>query len=237
MNKFPQALMFFLPLVMLCSGPGWAGKIESTDPYQGINRLTYQFNLVLDDYIARPVAKVYVAVVPDLAERGVSNIFDNIDEATNVVNDLLQVKFVQAANDMGRLLINTTIGIGGLLDVAEYLGLSKSEGEDFGQTLAVWGLPRGAFVMLPLIGPSTMRDLPAKLVDKLTDPLSYLDDTAARNQLRLMGLASTRAELLDFDDMIAGDSYTFVRDIYLQRREYLENDGVIEDDFGDLDDY
>ena len=237
MNKFPRVLIILLSVMMLWSGRSQAGETGAIDPYQGINRFIHRFNQVLDDYIGRPAAKIYVAVVPDPVERGVSNVFDNIDEITNVINDLLQAKFAQAANDAGRFLINTTIGLGGLLEVAEHLDFPKSEGEDFGQTLAVWGLSEGPFLMLPLLGPSTMRDAPAKIIDSLTNPTSQLDDGSDRNALRAVSLVSSRAELLDFDDVIAGDSYIFIRDIYLQRREYLENDGVIEDDFGDLDDY
>jgi phospholipid-binding lipoprotein MlaA len=127
--------------------------------------------------------------------------------------------------------------VGGLFDVAQSMGLDKSEGEDFSQTLAVWGVPDGPFLMLPLIGPSSLRDMPAKFVDRLTDPVAEIDEVAARNSTAVLSLVSFRAELLEFDDLITGDSYIFVRDIYLQRREFLENDGVIEDDFGDLDDY
>ncbi|MCS5587068.1 MAG: VacJ family lipoprotein [Porticoccaceae bacterium] len=237
MNKFPRVLIILLSVMMLWSGWSQAGETGGIDPYQSINRFTYRFNQVLDDYIGRPAAKIYVAVVPDPVERGVTNVLDNIGEITNVVNDLLQAKFAQAANDAGRFLINTTIGLGGLLEVAEHLDFPKSEGEDFGQTLAVWGLSEGPFLMLPLVGPSTMRDAPAKIIDSLTSPISQLSNESDRNGLRVASLVSSRAELLDFDDVIAGDSYIFIRDIYLQRREYLENDGVIEDDFGDLDDY
>jgi len=237
MNKFPRVLIILLSVMMLWSGRSQAGEAGAIDPYQSINRFTHRFNQVLDDYIGRPAAKIYVAVVPDPVERGVSNVLDNIDEITNVVNDLLQAKFAQAANDAGRFLINTTIGLGGLLEVAEHLDFPKSEGENFGQTLAVWGLSEGPFLMLPLVGPSTMRDAPAKIIDSLTSPISQLNDGSDRNGLRVVSLVSSRAKLLDFDDVITGDSYIFIRDIYLQRREYLENDGVIEDDFGDLDDY
>jgi len=237
MNKFSRILMILLPVLLLWSGQSQANVTGGVDPYQGINRATHRFNQVLDDYIARPSAKFYVAVVPDPLQRGISNMFYNIDEITNVVNDVLQAKFTQAGNDMGRFLINSTLGVGGLLEVAEHLGLPRSEEEDFAQTLATWGLPKGPFLMLPLVGPSTMRDAPAKIIDSLTSPISQLSDNSDRNGLRAVNMLSSRAELLDFDDVVAGDSYIFIRDIYLQRREYLENDGVIEDDFGDLEDY
>ena len=175
--------------------------------------------------------------MPDPVERGVVNFFSNLDELTNIANDLLQAKFGQAANDTGRFLINSTLGIGGLFDVASRAGLPKGEGEDFGQTLGAWGVGEGPYLMLPLVGPSTLRDAPSKYIDSFANPVSYMDDVSTRNSLRLVGLVSMRAELLGLDDAISGDSYLFVRDVYLQRRDYLVKDGAIEDDFGDLDDY
>jgi len=237
MQKSSPIFNVLLPIIMLWSSHILADSTGDIDPYQGINRTTYQFNQKLDDYVARPLAKFYVAVAPQPLERGISNVFDNLDELTNVANDLLQFKFAQAANDMGRFLINSTLGLGGLFEVAGPMGLDKSEGEDFGQTLGKWGVAEGPYLMLPLIGPSTMRDAPAKFIDKLTDPLSYLDSARDKNQLKAVNLVSMRADLLEFDGMFSGDSYILVRDIYLQRRDYLVKDGVVEDDFGDLDDY
>jgi phospholipid-binding lipoprotein MlaA len=214
-----------------------AAPTEDVDPYQSFNRTTYKFNQKLDKYFARPVAELYVSIAPKPVERGVSNLFANLNELTNVVNDLMQLKFAQAANDMGRFVINSTVGLGGLIEVAGPLGLKKSEGEDFGQTLGKWGVAEGPYLMLPLIGPSTLRDAPAKFVEKLTDPLFYTDDVAVRNGMNAISLVSKRAELLEFDGLFSGDSYILVRDVYLQRREYLVKDGVVEDDFDDLDDY
>ncbi|MGB0669715.1 MAG: MlaA family lipoprotein [Porticoccaceae bacterium] len=211
--------------------------VKNPDPYENLNRKTHAFNETLDKYIARPAAKIYTNTLPDPVEKGVVNFFSNLDELTNIANSLLQAKFGQAANDTGRFLINSTLGIGGLFDVASQAGLPKGEGEDFGQTLGAWGVGEGPYLMLPLIGPSTLRDAPARYIDSFANPVSELEDVSARNSLRLLGLVSTRAELLGLDDAISGDSYLFVRDVYLQRREYLVNDGAIEDDFGDLDDY
>jgi phospholipid-binding lipoprotein MlaA len=226
-----------LPIIILWSSLILAEPTEDVDPYQSFNRASYKFNQKLDKYFARPVAELYVSMAPKPVERGVSNLFANLNELTNVANDLIQLKFAQAANDMGRFVINSTVGLGGLLEVAGPLGLKKSEGEDFGQTLGKWGVVEGPYLMLPLIGPSTFRDAPAKFVDKLTDPLFYTDDVAVRNGMNAISLVSKRAELLEFDGMFSGDSYILVRDVYLQRREYLVKDGVVEDDFDDLDDY
>jgi phospholipid-binding lipoprotein MlaA len=210
---------------------------DVNDPFEGINRTVHRFNLLLDDYIARPSAVVYSYIIPSPVQTGISNMFSNLDELTNVANDLLQGKFNQAVNDSGRFLINSTLGVGGLFEVAESLGLAKNEGEDFAQTLAAWGVPEGPFLMLPFVGPTTVRNAPSRFVDSLANPVSEINDVSQRNSIRVLSLVSTRAELLEFDDVLAGDSYLFIRDIYLQRMEYMENDGVIEDDFGDLDDY
>lgn len=235
MDRIILTLMFLLATLMISVNQTHAEEVQ--DPYQGINRAVHRFNLLLDDYIARPSAVVYASIMPSPVEKGIANIFSNLDEITNVANDLLQGKFAQAANDSGRFLINSTLGVGGLFEVAESFGLAKSEGEDFAQTLATWGVPDGPFLMLPFVGPTTLRNAPTRFVDSLANPVSQMSDVSERNSLRVLSLVSTRAELLEFDDVIAGDSYIFLRDIYLQRRDYLESDGVIEDDFGDLDDY
>lgn len=214
-----------------------ADESVNIDPYQHINQNIFGFNQSLDEYIARPVAQMYVAVTPDFVERGIANMFDNLNEVTNVFNDLLQGKFSQAANDIARFGINSTLGIAGLFDIASLLSLKKSDGEDFGQTLGYWGVPEGPYIMLPFFGPSSLRDAPSRFVDQLTDPLDYLDDSTDRAVTTALGLVNTRASLLEFDNLLSGDSYILVRDVYLQRRAYQVTDGAIEDEFDDLDDY
>ena len=140
-------------LCILSSISAVADESVNADPYQQINQTIFSFNQSLDEYIARPVAKMYVAVMPDFAERGIANMFDNLNEVTNILNDLLQGKFTQAANDTGRFGINSTLGIGGLFDVASLLSFKKSDGEDFGQTLGYWGVPQGPYIMLPFLAP------------------------------------------------------------------------------------
>lgn len=207
------------------------------DKLENLNRKIFYVNERLDHFALRPAAVGYKKLMPNPLEKGVNNFFSNLDEVTNVLNDLLQGKFGQAANDSGRFLINTTLGVGGLFDVAERAGLEKSEGEDFGQTLAVWGVGEGPYLMLPLLGPSTLRDAPSKFVDSITSPFSYVDDVRTRNTARGVDLLAQRASLLEIDDIISGDKYLFVRDVYLQRNRYLVKDGAIEDDFGDFEDY
>lgn len=236
MNRLNRLLSIFI-IVYGIIPPVTASGINAIDPYEDFNRVTHRFNETLDDYVARPAATLYHNAMPDPLEKGVVNVFRNLDEITNIFNDVLQGKFAQAVNDSGRFIINTTIGVGGLFDVAQRVGLPRSEGEDFAQTLGVWGVPDGPYVMLPFVGPSTLREAPSKFIDNFTNPYAHLDDESARHAIRAGSLVSTRAELLGLDDVISGDSYLFVRDVYLQRREYLMNDGAVEDDFGDLDDY
>lgn len=214
-----------------------ADQSVDIDPYQNINQKIFNFNKSLDDHFARPVAKTYVAVTPDFIERGIANMYDNFDEVTNVFNDLLQGKLAQAANDSGRFVINSTLGLAGFIDVASRLSLKKSDGEDFGQTLGYWGVPEGPYLMLPLLGPSTLRDAPSRFFDQLTDPLDYLNNSTDRAATTMLGFVNTRASLLEYDNLLSGDSYTLVRDVFLQRRAYQVNDGAVEDEFDDLDDY
>jgi phospholipid-binding lipoprotein MlaA len=210
---------------------------EEADSLESFNRNMFYVNERLDQYALRPVAVAYTNVMPNPLERGIGNFFSNLNEITNVVNDVLQGKFKQAGHDGGRFLINSTIGMAGFFDVAERAGISKSDGEDFGQTLAVWGVGEGPYLMLPLLGPSTLRDAPSKFIDSLTNPLSYSDDVRARNSAQALDLLTTRVSLLAVDQIANGDRYLFVRDVYLQRNRFLVNDGAVEDDFGDFDDF
>jgi len=210
---------------------------EEADSLESFNRNMFYVNERLDQYALRPVAVAYTNVMPNPLERGIGNFFSNLNEITNVVNDVLQGKFKQAGHDGGRFLINSTIGMAGFFDVAERAGVSKSDGEDFGQTLAVWGVGEGPYLMLPLLGPSTLRDAPSKFIDSLTNPLSYSDHVRARNSAQALDLLTTRVSLLAVDQIATGDRYLFVRDVYLQRNRFLVNDGAVEDDFGDFDDF
>jgi phospholipid-binding lipoprotein MlaA len=232
MNKIRLAVV-----ALILSGLSAMPAVANDDRLENLNRKIFYINDRLDHFALRPAAVTYKKLMPNPLEKGIENVFSNLNEVTNVVNDLLQGKFSQAAHDSGRFLLNTTLGIGGIFDVAERAGLEKSDGEDFGQTLAVWGVGEGPYLMLPLMGPSTLRDAPSKFVDSITSPFSYVDDVRARNTARGVDLLATRAGLLEVDRVISGDKYLFVRDVYLQRNRYLVNDGAIEDDFGDFEDY
>jgi len=197
------------------------------DPFEGFNRSVDMFNQKLDTYAAKPVARAYVAVVPELVRQGVSNFFGNLGDIIIGLNSLLQGKPGNAASDFGRFAINTTIGVFGLFDVATDMGLRKND-EDFGQTLGRWGAPSGPYLVLPLFGPSTVRDAVGFAVDLQVDAVAQ----TANDDVRL-GLAGTRvinrrSELLEFSDSLEGvalDPYAFVRDAYLANRRNRVFDG------------
>jgi phospholipid-binding lipoprotein MlaA len=211
-----------------------AEDYSERDPWEGLNRSIFAFNDTADKYVLKPIAKGYQWVTPDPVEEGVSNVFSNLWSLTTIVNDLLQLKFGQAAEDTGRFLVNSTVGLLGIFDVATPMGLEGSN-EDFGQTLGYWGVNSGPYVVVPLFGPYTVRDGFGRLVDGNTDPVAYIDDVPTRNQTFGVRVVSDRAGLLEAEKLITGDRYTFIRDAYLQRRDALVNDGVVEDNFGDED--
>jgi len=198
------------------------------DPLEGFNRAMYQFNDTLDQYLMKPVAKGYRAVLPDPARRSVSNFFANLREPLVVLNDLLQGKFAQAAADTGRFLSNTTVGVFGLFDVATSFGLPRHN-EDFGQTLGVWGVGEGPYLVLPFFGSSNIRDGAGLMVDWETYLPNQMRDSGTRNRLWLLDVVDTRARLLNASDILeeAGgkDPYAFVREAYRQRRRNLIYDG------------
>tara|TARA_R110001592_G_scaffold363178_1_gene681020 strand:+ start:11739 stop:12413 length:675 start_codon:yes stop_codon:yes gene_type:complete len=217
----------------LVSNQAVADSTEMTpDPWEGFNRKVFVFNDTLDTYTLKPLAKGYRAITPDPVEDGISRMFSNLWEIVNVLNDVLQGKFGQAGNDTGRFLVNTTVGLVGFFDVADNFGLPKNDGEDFGQTLGVWGVGEGPFLMLPLFGPSTLRDGPARIVDGLMIPIYEINHVPTRHAIYGIDVISTRADLLKAEELIKGDKYSFIRDVYFQRREFLLNDGKVEDDFG-----
>jgi phospholipid-binding lipoprotein MlaA len=201
------------------------------DPWESWNRGVYKVNVKLDRAIAKPVTRTYVRVVPSPIRTGVTNFFANLNTPTVLINDALQGKFLAAANDLGRFVLNTTVGIGGLLDPATPAGLARND-EDFGQTLGHWGVHPGPFVELPILGPSDLRDAPAKVVDTYTNPRQYIRNDYVKYGLYLPYLVDTRAALLPLDETLKHvyDPYAFIRDAYLQRRAYLVSDGKATDD-------
>ena len=203
------------------------------DPLEGLNRGIYKFNDVADRYAIKPVAKAYKAVAPSPVRTGISNFFSNLGTLTTVVNDVLQLKFAQAFSDAGRFVINTTFGVAGLIDVAGMDNIPKHQ-EDFGQTLGYWGMGSGAYLVLPILGPSTVRDASGLVIDTVTsDPIQYLHNIGqirTYNQVRAVQLLDKRTQLLDATDLVDNasiDPYAFMRDAYLQRRASLIQDGLV----------
>lgn len=203
------------------------------DPLEGINRGVYKFNDVADRAVIKPVATAYKTVTPSPIRKGVSNFFSNIGMLTTIVNDLLQLKFAHAFTDAGRFVINSTFGIAGLIDVASMDNIEKRN-EDFGQTLGHWGVDTGAYLVLPFLGPSTVRDTAGLVFDTVTsDPITYthnIGEVRLHNQLRIAQLIDKRTQLLDATDIVDNasiDPYAFLRDAYLQRRASLVQDGLV----------
>jgi len=213
------------------SVPAGVGKTDPRDPWERFNRTTFKVNDALDRAILRPTARAYVKVMPKVIRTGVSNVFENLETVTTLVNDTLQGKLGAAGHDTARLLLNSTLGLGGLLDPATDAGIDKND-EDFGQTLGKWGVKSGPYLMVPLFGPSTLRDLPARGVDTLTDPSHYLEDDSTRYTITAVEVIDLRAGLLSLDDQLnqSFDRYAFVRNAWLQRREYKVQDGNVEDE-------
>lgn len=202
------------------------------DPFEDVNRKIFGFNEVLDRWLVKPSAKVYQWVMPDPLNRGVTNFFDNVGEVSNAINSGLQGDFSQSGKSLGRLVINTTVGIGGLFDVATDWGI-EGRNEDFGQTLAVWGVGDGPYIVLPLMGGRYLRDAIAIAPDAYLSPLDQIDEVRTRNSIWALKLLDKRADLLDAERLISGDRYTFIREIYIQQREVATSNGQVEDDFGD----
>ena len=206
------------------------------DPWETTNTKIFKFNKRLDDLVLRPIAHGYNAIVPRVVRQGVGNFFSNIDDINVLANDLLQLKFSAAATDTGRLLINTTIGVVGVVDVASSMGLNKNE-EDFGQTFGHYGIGTGPYVMLPFFGPSSVRDSFGLVLDTVFNPIQYHDEASVRTLLVGMEQLDSRASVVVMEGLISGDEYLFLREAYLQQREYLVSDGQVQDDFDDWDNF
>ena len=199
---------------------------DPSDPFESVNRSIYRFNDRVDRAVLRPTARAYRTVLPQFVRTGVGNVFSNINDVKVALNNTLQGKFTTAYSDFGRVAINSTLGILGVFDIASEAGIEKHQ-EDFGQTLGWWGVPSGPFLMLPLFGPSSVRDGVGLAVDYLTDPLRYVDPSSARYQLGATRLVNRRAELLDASSVLKTtfDPYQFMREGYLQRRQNQVYDG------------
>jgi phospholipid-binding lipoprotein MlaA len=212
--------------------------LAENDPFEDINRKVWAFNEFLDDNFAKPAAEFYTSVAPDFVEIGFNNFFRNINELDNTVNQILQGRPLLAINDFSRFLINTTVGLGGFLDVGSKLGLERHD-EDFGQTLGAWGLGSGPFLMIPIYGPSTPRSLAGRSVSSVLSGTFAIEETDVRLGITALDALETRARYLEVETLIIGDRYSFIRDSYMQYQEFESSNGQDQkDDFvDDMDDF
>lgn len=212
-------------ITMLAMSFTGSAKAEdaNVDPLEGFNRTVFTFNEGLNTVAIKPITTLYKFVTPDFLEKGISNFFSNLFYPKVIVNQLLQGKPMLALQDTTRFVVNSTIGIGGLLDVASDGGL-EAHSEDFGQTLAVWGFEESPYLVLPIFGPSTVRDGIGKLPDMYMNPMFHVEDKGTRRALLAGSIVDARSNFMKAEELITGDKYLFLRDAYLQRRQFLIND-------------
>ena len=220
--------------LFVCAGvammPFAASAAAEDDPWEGFNRVVFKFNDTLDTYALKPIAQGYQFITPQFLEDGIHNMYRNVGDVRNLANNVLQVKPHAAGVDTARLLMNTIVGVGGFFDVGTKMGLQRND-EDFGQTLGYWGLSSGPYLVLPLLGPSTVRDALGIYPDSYAEPYRYMHDVSARNTVAGMKIIDARANLLSAEKLITGDKYIFIRNAYLQSREFKVKDGQVVDDF------
>ena len=228
-NWHLQFAIFFILLLSLLYTP--TVSAQTYDPWREANQRIYAFNDYFDQLLVRPLASSYTFFMPRVVRQGIGNFFSNVRDANIAANNLLQFKYQDALSDTGRFLINTTIGVGGLIDIATSFSLEKHE-EDFGQTFGAWGMSSGPYVVLPVFGASNLRDSFGLILDTIFNPLPYIDSTPAKITFFVVEEIDSRSGLLALDELISGDKYLFVREAYVQNREYLVIDGEIEDEFG-----
>ena len=237
-------LLMALALFGGCASTEHKGA-ASPDPAESANRAFYKFNDGLDKALIKPIAEVYANVTPEPMREVVTNFFDNLSYLNVILNSFLQGKFSQGFSDIGRFVMNSTVGLGGLLDVATESGL-PAHNEDLGQTLAVWGAEPGAYLYLPIRGPNSVRDVPDIASSTLLNPITYISGIILF-PVTALNIINLRADLLDateFRDEAAVDPYSFTREAYLQQREYLIHDGnpptegyddIFDEDFSSAD--
>ena len=225
-------LIICVVLLIFISGCATTGVKDERDPIEGFNRSMYSFNHGIDKVLFNPIAKLYQAITPDFVEKGISNFFNNIDDISIIANDILQLKIGQAYMDTARFVFNSTLGLAGFRDVSSQMGLEKHD-EDFGQTLAVWGVGAGPYLVVPIFGPTTLRDSTSLVVyDVLLNPVTYLNNNdALKAGILTLNFIDIKADLLTANDLIdeaALDQYEFTKNAYFSKRESQINDGRLE---------
>ncbi len=225
------ALLLFTPALPWAAQDASKGDI---DPWEPLNRKVYAFNDALDVWLLRPVAKGYKFVMPEFAQQGVSNFILNIYEFNSFFNSIFQGEFVGAGKAGGRFLVNSTLGLAGFIDVATHMGIEPFRA-DFGQTLAVWGVGTGPFVMVPVIGPRTVRSTIGYFADTYSSIPGLINEDGWAWTFWTVEVVDYRARLLDAEDLMTGDRYIFLRDAYLSRREAFVRRGKVDDSFSDFE--
>lgn len=225
MPRYLVALLLTALLLPSLSGCAHSPPTDPWDPIEPVNRKVHTFNMTLDDYVLRPVAQGYHWITPDPVEAGVGNFFDNIHTPVTIANSILQLKWASFNLALGRFIINSTAGVGGLFDVASAIGI-KDPDEDLGQTLGYWGIGRGAYLVLPFFGPSSGRDFIGDVGDSFLNPINYIDSLAARLSLKALYIVDQRVSFLSFDQVLAQqfDPYVFIRSYYLKSRQAAVED-------------
>ena len=222
-----RAAAAFAGLLLVGGCASTAGPASARDPLEPMNRAVHGFNDAVDRAVLKPVAQRYQEIVPEGFRFVIGNVFGNLSDLWTAANQLLQGKPVAAVSDLSRFVLNSTLGFAGVADIATPAGFEKHN-EDFGQTLGRWGVPAGPYLVLPLLGPSSLRDAPSLYVDYQADPLVAMDSVASRNSLGVLRVVDTRAGLLRAERLIEGaalDRYALIRDGYLQRRRNQVYDG------------
>lgn len=215
-----------LSVLMLTGCASTSGSIVSKDdPYEEINRSIFYFNEGLDDYVGEPVSSAYDFITPDFVQTGIGNFFSNLKDINVALNNLMQGKLLDAGEDTGRFLLNTTVGLAGIFDVATEVGLEKHD-EDFAQTLAVWGVPQGPYLVLPILGSATTRGVPGYVFDTATNPATYVP--VPIRALEMLNLRAQASGALNVIDEGALDPYVFTRESFLQSRKHKITDGKSE---------
>lgn len=236
MNKTFVATLrvLFISFCIAClSACATTGALDERDPWEGLNRGVYSFNQTMDDVLFNPIGKVYNFILPDVIDAGVSNFFSNIGQLSVIANDILQFKFDQTVNDTVRLFLNSTLGLLGFFDIASEAGLHSSK-EDFGQTLAHWGVGPGPYLVVPFFGPATVRDATGFIVDKgVMNPISYIDNDLTRAGLLALNYVDFKSDLLSTSDLIGEaslDEYEFIKNAYFEKRA----NQISDNDFADF---